>query len=287
MKDIYSNLDIHFTLENLHFHVLNMTHVPFLRKVPNHSHGIGSYEIHYISEGYGIARVDGTPYTLTPNTVFVTGPNIEHSQIPSSQNPMREYCIYLKIEQEKKTQEHDTPNSITTLFQQYPFWFGQDAQTIPTIMQSLFHELEHQYIGYKENVQALLSQLIVSLVRNYSKANKSLSHFSSSTPAQTKPLLIEDCFLFNYKTLTLKSLADVLGLSPRQTERYLKEYYGKTFIQKRTESRMSAAVLLLADSSRSITSISEELGYSSIEHFSSAFKKYYHCSAKEYRQKMI
>ena len=35
---------------------------------------------------------------------------------------------------------------------------------------------------------------------------------------------------------------------------------------------MSAAAILLSDSSRSITSVAEALGYSSMEHFSSAFK---------------
>ena len=45
---------------------------------------------------------------------------------------------------------------------------------------------------------------------------------------------------------------------------------------------MSAAAILLSDMSRTITSIAEELGYSSAEHFSSAFSSYYHMSPREY-----
>ena len=47
---------------------------------------------------------------------------------------------------------------------------------------------------------------------------------------------------------------------------------------------MSAASILLTYSDRSISSIAEELGYSSVEHFSAAFRKYYNKSARQYRK---
>ena len=71
----------------------------------------------------------------------------------------------------------------------------------------------------------------------------------------------------NTRTCLLEELAVKLGLGTRQTERLLQKHYGKTFLQKKTEARMSAAAILLTDSSRSITSVAEALGYSSIEHF--------------------
>ena len=40
---------------------------------------------------------------------------------------------------------------------------------------------------------------------------------------------------------------------------------------KKAEARMSVAAILLSDQSLSITDIAENLGYSSIEHFSSLF----------------
>lgn len=47
---------------------------------------------------------------------------------------------------------------------------------------------------------------------------------------------------------------------------------------------MSAAAILLSDVDRNISSIAEELGYSSAEHFSSAFRSYYRISPREYRK---
>ena len=49
---------------------------------------------------------------------------------------------------------------------------------------------------------------------------------------------------------------------------------------------MSAAAILLTDKSKNITSIAEELGYSSPEHFSSAFRGYYGTSPREYRKRL-
>jgi AraC-like DNA-binding protein len=103
----------------------------------------------------------------------------------------------------------------------------------------------------------------------------------------SKYLIIEESFLYDYEILTLETLAKRLGLSNRQTERCLKEYYGKTFLQKKTEAKMSMAKIYLNDPTLSISEIANRLNYSSIEHFSYAFKQYYKTSATEYRKRKL
>ena len=95
--------------------------------------------------------------------------------------------------------------------------------------------------------------------------------------------MIEDYFLYEYPRLSLQELAGRLGLGPRQTERLLRRLYGRTFLQKKTEARMNAAAVLLADAGRSVTAVAEQLGYASVEHFSSAFRRYYGLSPRQYR----
>lgn len=152
-------------------------------------------------------------------------------------------------------------------------------------MQQIYHEIDHQYFGYEEILKSLLSLLFCTAVRTLAEKNIINPKPILSSSVDTKALITDDYFLYECKSLSLEGLANRLGLSPRQTERYLKEHYNKTFIQKKTESRMSTAALLLFDPSNSITQISDELGYSSIEHFSTAFKRYYDCSPSEYRKK--
>lgn len=287
MKTIYSNLNIPFSLDNTQFQALNIIYERFHRSIPNHSHGSDSFEIHYISEGYGKAKINNTYYDLKPNTLFITGPHVEHSQVPSPENPMCEYCVYVKLKPSRKKHTSASEDSIAYIFQQYPFWIGTDTQNIHLVLQQLFVELDNQFLGYKENVQALLCQLVISVVRNYKDIRKSTFHFSASDLIDTKSILIEEYFLYEYKNLTLENLARRLGLSTRQTERYLKDYYGKTFVQKRTESKMSTAALLLSDPFRTIASIADELGYASSEHFSTAFKRYYNVNPSNYRKTQL
>ncbi len=151
-------------------------------------------------------------------------------------------------------------------------------------MRQLFDELSHRYTGYQNQVELLLSQLLIYTVRNYEQCRLSLTAFSKNNLTDSKSVIIEEYFLYEYQNLSLADLADRLKLSTRQTQRLLMEYYGKTFQQKKAEAKMSAAVVLLSDKTRSITSIAEDLGYSSAEHFSSAFRKYCQQSPREYRR---
>ena len=161
---------------------------------------------------------------------------------------------------------------------------GQDNCQIKNTLELLFRELKEQKTGYTVYVETLLRQLIVQMIRNYQGGKKALHHFKPATPAEAQDFIIEESFLYDYPVLTLEQLAERLGLGCRQTERLMQDIYGKTFLQKKGDARMSAASILLTYSDRSISSIAEELGYSSVEHFSAAFRKYYNKSARQYRK---
>lgn len=278
------NFDLHFTLGEYDFHISNIVLERFERSIPLHSHSKNSYEIHYIPFGRGGAIINGKSYEIVPDTLFITGPFVEHSQVPDPKDPMCEYCIYLKTGRSTSPCDSPCEKSLARIFRQTPFWFGQDNQDIHPLMKQLFFELEHRYTGYTIQAQILLKQLIIKLVRNYEGTAKSSSPVDAPSLIDKKYLIIEECFLYEYRTLTLDGLASRLGLGIRQTERLLQIHYGKTFLQKKTEARMSAASILLQNPNLSITQIAEETGYSCIEHFSASFRRYYGQSATVYRK---
>ena len=284
----YKDADIHFTIADVRFHTLNFVYERFQRTIPSHSHGNGSYEIHYIPRGRGRALINGVSHEITPDTLFVTGPHVEHAQSPFLEDPMCEYCIYLKTEKKRKNVSSFSTGEeeLLSTFENTPFWFGQDTQKAGVLMMEIFEELQNRRTGFIFQVEALLRQLLVSLVRNYEKSGRPKAA-NLSAAADKTAFIIEEYFLYQYRNLSLEDLADKLGLGTRQTERLLQRQYGKTFLQKKAEARMSAAAILLSDTTRSITSVAEDLGYSSIEHFSSAFKNYYHISPRQYRKEGV
>lgn len=283
MKTSYHDIDIHFSVENVKIHALNIVFELFTRTIPSHSHGNHCYEIHYIPAGYGKLVADGQYYDIFPNTLFVTGPHIEHAQTPLQSDPMQEYCIYLKIRSQSSITK-ETP--VISTFTSTPFWIGKDTQGMDAMMKQLFYELGHSYTGQQDLIRTLLSQLLIYTVRNYEDRPVSNLFLSRNSMADSKSVIIDEYFLYEYQTLSLEELSRRLNLSARQTQRLLMEYYGKSFQQKKAEARMSVAAILLSDQSLSITTIAESLGYSSIEHFSSSFRRFYNTSPREFRKRL-
>lgn len=281
MQINYTDISVSFTLEGVSIQATNFSLGRFSQAIPSHSHGAGCYEIHYIPQGYGTLCANGTTYEITPNTLYVTGPHIGHSQIPAPQNPMQEYCVYFHLQ---KPARPDSASPVTDAFLRTDFWFGQDRYDIHALFQQLFREFDRRHTGYMLSAELLLSMLILSLVRNYEPASNSEALCRAAAPNDQRSIIIEKCFLSEYQSITLQKLAERLGLSTRQTQRLLQTYYGKNFQQKKAEAKMSAAAILLGDPGKNITFISDQLGFSSPEYFSAAFRKYYGISPGTFRK---
>ena len=273
MKEQYLD-NIVFQVDGVAFTALNIVFERFSRAIPEHSHSDRSYEIHYIPYGYGRVVIDGAEYKIAPEILYITGPGVKHEQRPLEENPMAEYCVYLKMQGQRAS------SRLILRFEDHKFWFGTDAEDIHATMRELFDELKYRRRGYAVQAETLLMQLVVKTIRNYASDKELLA---SAGANESQLLIAEECFLYDYKELTLERLAYRLGLGIRQTERFLRRHYGKTFVQKRTESKMAAATIMLTQSKKSIAAIAEELGYSSPEHFSAAFKRMHGISPRAFR----
>lgn len=276
----YRSLNIPFTIEDVSFQTLSISLEKLDMRLPMHSHSKNSYEIHYVSYGYGKLNLSDGSYDITPGTLFVTGPEVAHEQISVPEDPMTEYCIYVKVNPGKRQKK----NVVSTFLAQ-PFWFGNADNIYHDLMKQIIMELETREVGYELVLQALLQQVILYLARKYrtTKQQNELPSNTSSGVNDLTYLIIEEAFLYNYRDITLEALAAQVKLGPRQTERLLKLHYNKSFQQKKTEARMSAACSLLRDTTLPISEIALTLGYSSVEHFSTAFKKHMGCTATKYR----
>ena len=264
-----------FDLEGHEIHILMVTHGTISEAIPKHSHSKNSYEVHYYFGGKGTLIAQNKTYAITPGTLFVTGPGVEHAQNPDSQNPLQEDCLYFYID------DHNLPDKhahILNILRAHPFWYGQDTQNLVRTIQMLHEELSSPKIGHTIALNACFQQYLVQLARNMTSVP---SHdIMEIGPVQLK---IEEAFLYQYKSLTLDDICEITGLCRRQTQRLLEEYYGYGFQKKRTASRMSAASAFLLHSGLSAEDIAEAVGYSSLSSFLQAFKEYYHMTLKEYK----
>lgn len=171
--------------------------------------------------------------------------------------------------------------SLKALFSQ-DLLLGRNISRLLPLFEDLKEEMEKKPFGYREYICGLLKQIFVLCIRSsLSSVCEGSSSLSQNLVLQ-KSVIAEDYFLYEYEDLNLKELSRRLGLSIRQTERFLKEFYGQTFLEKRTQARMERALLLLPQPGQTVTSVSNALGYSSPEHFSNAFRKYFGSSPKNF-----
>ncbi len=146
------------------------------------------------------------------------------------------------------------------------------------ILQSLF---QHKYSGALENIY-LNSQIQFLLVysmdclfgegdRDKVYQCKFLEDVRGrETIAMARELLLQHIG----DPITIKELARKVATNECYLKKGFKEMYGTTIFDFYQSQRMEHAKYLLYEKSLSVTDVSALLGYSSISHFSTAFKKY-------------
>lgn len=231
-----SDADISFQFDNLKIKVIRINYGVFLHPYPRHRHGNRFYEAHLVCGGKGSLIADGREYPLSAGTLYMTGPHVTHEQLTDSSDPMDEYCLQFEVSEIKRGKSSRSAE----LIKNTAFWFGTDTQNMRRLFEMLTEENEKQEIGYVKSVINLTSQLLISLARCYAGSEKT-SDYAKITPDDKRMIIVDDSFLYSYARITLEDLADRLNLSPRQTQRFLKKNYGKTFIEMRTDVRMDKA----------------------------------------------
>lgn len=280
------NLYIMFVIGNYQINILKFTYECQTWNTPSHAHSSNSYEIHFIPKGKGTLISNQYRYELYPNILYTTGPHIEHQQYSDPDDPTYEYCIYLRIEELHGSKGNTSEKDVLEPFLRYPFWYGKDCANLQATLEQIYEELSSPGTATAIMLRSLFMQFLVKILRNYAPdSNAAITYIP--IPLVKAYILIEDSFLLEYDTITLKELSRRLGLSTRQTSRILYNRYGQNFLQKRTEARMAAAVTFLKENKLSISEISARLGYSYPNHFHTAFKKYYKVTVSEYKQRNL
>lgn len=266
-----------FMLEGVVMNAVMVSYRRFTKIIPEHAHGENVYEIHYVTEGIGEVALNRRRYPLAPGTLYITGPGILHEQLSDEEHPVTEFGLYLQTEGEHKGGE------LLCLMRDHPLWCGKGRTGLRSLMEQILLEQAGSLPGSTEKRVHLLAEFVIECIRSIGIQEEiggilplPEEEFSTNPVREETMLLVADeIFLYEYRDITLDVMAKRLGLSVRQTQRFLERMYGKSFTRKKLEARMSAAVPMLQNGRYTITEISERLGYSSPDHFSHAFSGYY------------
>ncbi len=278
-----------FSFEEAIIYALMINYRNFSEPLPMHSHGKKTYELHYVTHGSGHVILENERYPLSSGSIYITGPKIQHEQIPDANDTLTEFGCFLLLDKVGKN------SPLLDIFLKHPDYIGEASREISYLTKKILSERKNPGLGSDIIIPLLLSELLLEWIRLMSPDKHIHFQNEESSPEENfhmsflsernMQLLIDEAFLLEHATITLKRLATIIGLSNRQTQRFLEKTYDKSFTTKKLEARMAAAKTLLSNSTLSITEISDKTGYSSIEHFSNTFKKYHGVSPSEYRKR--
>ena len=136
-----------------------------------------------------------------------------------------------------------------------------------------------------EEIMALFILLFSSIFSDMAKGGaKKPTSSPDYENFDARTLMIENYLNANYtKNIKLSDLANELYLSTKQTERMVKQTYGRSFLKQVLRLRMRSAKELLSDSDIEIRSVAEKVGYQSYNGFYLAFKRAVGMTPEEYR----
>ncbi|CAG7654325.1 AraC family transcriptional regulator [Paenibacillus allorhizosphaerae] len=285
------DLDLKFQLGNLIINVLYITYQPPTPtwSVKNHSHS--SLELHFIPFGKGTLQVGKRTYDITPGCFYITGPEVFHQQKTNPDEPMSEFCINIELKQltrKSRKTSYFIQSEVDQLFHIFtcnPFWFGDDTENIAELCKQIMLELNNPRIGCYSVVQNLISQIVAKAARcitgdaepNYSLPKKIVN--------DRRRDIVDDFFRLNpAASKSHKTLASRIGVSIRQLNRILIQYYGMTFSEKLRHHRIENAKVLLNSTDWTVKKIAEEVGFADTGYFHEMFREVVKLTPTEYRE---
>lgn len=218
---------ISFKWNDVNFNLVQYGRGVFRNDMPGHSHSKNSYELHYIVDGEGLLTTDSKTYPLSEGNFFVTGPNVYHQQSTNPENPLTEIYLYLQVSEKK------TNDAIVSSFFNTHFCFIEEID-FGYIFEEILTECNGAKFDYVSATGALLQLLLTRITRAYMPHISNISK-DADTINDRCFFMIEYTFI-NNPSITLRELAETIGLCERQTQRLLKKYYGKTFREKKKEA---------------------------------------------------
>ncbi len=246
-----------------------------------HAHTKNGYELHLIDYGKGILETENSQYKLSENSLYMTGPNVLHKQTPDKKEPMHELCIYFKIS------NHKNENCAVDAFASKKFWIGKSNAAVRELFKQLVLENEKNSVYKKDIISSLAIRLIVETARLYYPDSKTdLSQAKNTDLNESRSWILDQLLLEDCSNVRLEDFAKNMGVSSRQAERIIKEYYGSSFKKLRYEAKMAMAATLLEEKDISVEECAIKCGYTCSAAFITAFKQKYGLTPRGYREKL-
>lgn len=267
-------------LGNLNIEVLDL-YTLFFRKdlsLFNHTHSF--YEIHFIMDGWVELNVEGKSFRLEKNDALFLPKNYAHFSDGNSDDfRVLSICFdltYAGNGVEKHTNEYGYflklfSNLLVTRFK----FTDYDKSLLYNIIENV--NKFTVYSVYKINTEATNLFLEVSKTLNGIANSENIEETTSIFGDQLslRKNRVDYYIINNINDCKIEGLAEFLHLSVRQTSRFLKKSFLKTFKEILKETRLRYAEPLIKENKYTLKEISVKAGFKSYKDFLISYEEYY------------
>jgi len=255
------------------------------------------YALHLVSDGKGTLTVGEKNYPLKKGDLVFLPPTILHSFYSSPEQPFMAYNIYCELwtSSPQATPQHlvwnerdFNPSFLTkeckgTELDELPVIISlQHCRFLTELLPHILHQ--HQRAARQPGAHSLegeiTSRLLQSFLLELVQVNSDKRIPDYRIQRITEQIEKEATSGSQYGQWMEGS-----GLQKTQFHERFKQATGLSPKAYWTQTIMKQAAAALQESNRTITAVSEDLGYSSIHHFTKQFTAYYGVSPSEYRKR--
>lgn len=153
----------------------------------------------------------------------------------------------------------------------------EETKYIENKFLELLKEEKEQLPFYQFNIKNIIAEILIFALR---KSSNSVA-LTTPSPIQQATMYINEHF---QEPITLNQLANILSFTPNYLGMLFKKHMNCTFHEYLNRLRLKYACNLLSSSNMSIREIALSSGYSSVEYFTSSFKKTMMMTPNQFRK---
>ena len=166
-------------------------------------------------------------------------------------------------------------------------WFMKFDPETGRLLQQILAESEHRHVGYEEVQRALITTLLVHIIRQYQGMDERIEETGITNMNVSDRPTIDAFFNQVFKGITTgmspNDLARWLNVTPRQLNRIIHDKYDCTFTQLLNEERVKYAEYQLERTQLPLSRIAEQCGVSET-YLIRIFRAYRGITPKQYRE---
>jgi AraC family transcriptional regulator len=243
------------------------------------------YTVILVLDGRLKFRTEEKSGAILPDQALLIGPSIGAS-VTGQSVELLQLVLAPALVVDRAVRMHLTGPGTTVAFR---FDLVEHDERLAQLARSLTTELTDEKPGREIVLGALVEQVVVLVLRNYSNIRRSEQLELSRVGLIDRRIRrsVELMHSQLEQDLSLKEIAAASYLSPFHFVRVFKKLTGTTPHAYLASIRTSHAQLLLAEPNLSVTEISSRVGYASPSHFTKAFRQATGLTPRAFRKALV